>query len=116
MTMGKSKDYRSGRDAQSAPSQLSIEDTATVRARFERGKPGPSAFDPYAGALPARPPTAKKDLRKLGERMIIMMKRPFAWFRMMCANAKRAAEVGAAALCVAAFAVEAAISLVNLFA
>jgi hypothetical protein len=67
MTMAKSKDYRSGRDAQSAPSQLSIEDTATVRARFERGKPGPSAFDPYAGALPARPPTAKKDLRKLGE-------------------------------------------------
>jgi hypothetical protein len=77
---------------------------------------GPPVFDPYAGALPARPPTAKKDLRKLGERMIIMMKRPFAWFRMMCANAKRAAEVGAAVLCVAAFAVEAAISLVNLFA
>ena len=116
MKMAKSNADRRGRHAQSAPDQFSIEDAAAVRGRLERGKRGPSVFDLYAGAVTARPAAAKKDLRKLGEWMIIMMKRPFAWFRMMCANAKRAAEVGAAALCVAAFAVEAAISLVNLFA
>jgi hypothetical protein len=43
--------------------QFSIEDTASIRGRLKGGKRGPSAFDPYAGAVPARPPTAKKDLR-----------------------------------------------------
>jgi len=48
MTMAKSNDDRRGRDAQSSSSPLSIEDTAAVRGRLERGKRGPSAFDPYA--------------------------------------------------------------------
>jgi hypothetical protein len=55
---------RSSRDAHSALSKLSIEDTNMDRARLKRA---PSAFDPYAGAAPARPPATKKDLRKLGE-------------------------------------------------
>jgi hypothetical protein len=67
MKMAKSNDKRRGRDPQSARSTFSIEDTAAARARLERGKRGPSAFDPYAGAVPERPPAAKKDLRKLGE-------------------------------------------------
>jgi hypothetical protein len=67
MKMAKSNDKRRGRDPQSARSTFSIEDTAAARARLERGKRGPSAFDPYAGAVSARPPTAKKDLRKLGD-------------------------------------------------
>jgi hypothetical protein len=65
MTMAKDDEIRrSSRDAHSALRKLSIEDTNMARVRLKRA---PSAFDPYAGALPARPPTAKKDLRKLGE-------------------------------------------------
>jgi len=55
--------WRSSRDAHSALSKLSIEHTNKARAGPKRA----SAFDPYAGAVPARPPAAKKDLRKLGE-------------------------------------------------
>jgi hypothetical protein len=65
MTMAKDDEIRrSSRDAHSALSKLSLEDTNMDRARLKRA---PSAFDPYAGALPAMPPTTKKDLRKLGE-------------------------------------------------
>jgi hypothetical protein len=51
-------------DAQGDLGQLSIEDTATVRARL--GRAGSAPFDPCNG-LEQRSPTAKKDLRKLGE-------------------------------------------------
>ena len=44
--------------------QLFIEDTATVRSRLGRARSAP--FDPYNGRE-QRSPTAKKDLRKLGE-------------------------------------------------
>ena len=42
-----------------------FEDTGIVR--FKLGRAGPSAFDPYKGAVGEMRPPAKKDLRKLGE-------------------------------------------------
>jgi hypothetical protein len=46
--------------------QLSIEDTAIVKQRMGMGAPI-SRFDPYQGTMSAKPPSRKKDLRKVQE-------------------------------------------------
>jgi hypothetical protein len=46
--------------------QLSIEDTGVVKQRMGMGAPV-SRFDPYQGAMSAKPPSRKKDLRKVQE-------------------------------------------------
>jgi hypothetical protein len=47
-------------------SRLSIEDTGMVKQRMGMGAPV-SRFDPYQGAMTAKPPSQKRDLRKVGE-------------------------------------------------
>ena len=49
--------------AKQAENHLSIESTRRMRARVM----GPSREDPYQGAMTAKRPSRKKDLRKLGE-------------------------------------------------
>jgi hypothetical protein len=54
--------------AASPAAELSIEDTAVALVRM--GRPhnkSASGFDPYEGRLRPKPPSRKKDLRKLGE-------------------------------------------------
>jgi hypothetical protein len=46
--------------------QLSIEDTGILKQRMGLGAPV-SRFDPYQGAMSAKPPSRKRDLRKVGE-------------------------------------------------
>jgi hypothetical protein len=46
--------------------QVSNEDTGIVKQRMGMGAPV-SRFDPYHGALSAKPPSRKKDLRKVQE-------------------------------------------------
>ncbi len=47
-------------------SRLSVEDTSRVKQRMGMGAPI-SRFDPYQGAMTAKPPSRKRDLRKVGE-------------------------------------------------
>jgi hypothetical protein len=47
-------------------SPLSIEDTGLVKRRMGMGQSA-SRFDPYQGALSAKPPSRKRDLRKVEE-------------------------------------------------
>jgi hypothetical protein len=46
---------------------LSIEDTVKAKARLHQGQPV-TRFDPYQGAMSTKPPSKKRDLRKLGVR------------------------------------------------
>jgi hypothetical protein len=46
--------------------QLPIEDTGIVKQRMGMGAPV-SRFDPYHGAISAKPPGRKRDLRKVQE-------------------------------------------------
>jgi hypothetical protein len=46
--------------------QLSVEDTGMVKQRLGMGAPV-GRFDPYQGAMTAKPPSRKRDLRKVGE-------------------------------------------------
>ena len=46
--------------------QLSIEDTGMVKQRMGMGTPV-SRFDPYQGVMSGKPPSRKKDLRKVQE-------------------------------------------------
>jgi len=45
---------------------LSVEDTGLVKRRMGMGQSA-SRFDPYQGAISAKPPSRKKDLRKVQE-------------------------------------------------
>jgi hypothetical protein len=45
---------------------LSIEDTGVVKQRMGMGA-SVSRFDPYQGAMSAKPPSRKRDLRKVEE-------------------------------------------------
>lgn len=58
-----------GQTAAATPAaKFSIEDTAVALVRLGRLRnKSASGFDPYAGALTAKPPARKRDLRKLGE-------------------------------------------------
>jgi hypothetical protein len=64
--------YAQPRDVRDAKGQglkglrLSIEDTGVVKQRMGMGAPV-SRFDPYQGALSAKPPSRKRDLRKVQE-------------------------------------------------
>jgi len=46
--------------------QFSIEDTALMKLRIGMGQ-SVSRFDPYQGAMSAKPPSRKRDLRKVQE-------------------------------------------------
>jgi hypothetical protein len=46
--------------------QWSIEDTMKAKVRLHQGQPV-SRFDPYQGVMSTKPPSRKRDLRKVGE-------------------------------------------------
>jgi hypothetical protein len=53
-------------DNDSKEVRWSIEDTLKAKVRLRQEQPA-SRFDPYQGALSAKPPSRKRDLRKVQE-------------------------------------------------
>jgi hypothetical protein len=54
------------RDNDSKEVCWSIEDTVKAKVRLRQEQPV-SRFDPYQGAMSTKPPSRKRDLRKIGE-------------------------------------------------